>query len=205
MKKTLKTLFVGLFALCSLSAFAQSTSVEGKVYEGNLQGLVTVKVDFQSNGNAVFTMSGFGNSDSAKCKYEQDGSQIVIHGANGDMTFNQDENNVLYANIKGNDLKLICQTPDSPSTKLMNVADHIFSGNIGNGGRLTLTFRDNDVVKVSLIANNREQKEFWRYKQDGNTIIITEDMGRKITLKLNGNNDLAGMFTIFNVTLGLVK
>lgn len=40
--------------------------------------------------------------------------------------------------------------------------------------------------------------------QEDNKVTMTEPLGRKITLTLNPQNQLKGLFTIINVTLSMV-
>ncbi|MGM9851230.1 MAG: hypothetical protein ACI4US_00075 [Muribaculaceae bacterium] len=206
--KSIITLFMFILSLahCAISAYAQdSIPVQGKEYEGSIQGMATMTIDFQSEGKAVFTMSVFGNKESKDVTYEQNGNQIVVHARNGDMTFSQSDTNVLTTNVKGTTVRLTCQTPNEDSEKLDEVANHVFSGEFGNNGHLTLSFSNNGFVSVTVLTNNQRQEENWPYIQEGDTIILTEPLGRKIKLTLNGNNDLKGLFTIVNVTLALIR
>lgn len=203
MKKILLFLLV---CVVSVRAFADAAiPVQGKVYEGNLNGIATLTFDFKSDSHAVFTMSLFGKNETKEVAYEQNGSTIVVHAQNGDMTLTQGENNILTLNINGQSVHLECQTPENTIEKVNDVAGHVFSGAFGNGGRLTLSFELNGSVSVSVIANNRKQEESWSYSQNEDTITLTEPMGRKITLRLNAKNELKGMFTIVNVTLPMVE
>lgn len=179
-------------------------SVVGKTYEGNIQGMVTLTIEFQSDNTGILTMGVFGNKESGAITYEREDSRIIVHGQNGDMTFTQNENDDLITNIKGTLVKLTCQTPTNTAETIEYVMDHTFSGDFGNG-RLTLSFGDNGMVQVSTLVNRQRQSENWPYTQNDKTITLTEPMGRKITLTLNGRNELKGMFTIVNVTLSLVQ
>lgn len=179
-------------------------TVAGKTYEGNVQGMLTLTIEFKSDGTGILTMEVFGSKESGAFTYEQNESRIVAHGQNGDMTFTQNDNDDLITNLNGTVIKLACQTPSNAENMLEYVMGHTFSGDFGNG-QLTLSFGDNGTVKVSTYVNRQRQTENWPYTQNGNTIILSEPMGRKITLTLNGRNELKGMFTIVNVTLSLVQ
>ena len=193
-------------ALFAITANAQvSIPVQNKVYEGSIQGMMTLTIDFKADGIADVTMSLLGNKDTKKATYEQNENQIIVHAQNGDMTFSQSDNNVLNTTIKGILVSLVCQTPDTNIEKIKDVAHHTFSGDYGNNGKLTLSFSENGLVTVTVITNNQQQEENWLYIQEEDTIVITEPMGRKITLTLNGNNALKGMFTIVNVTLPMIN
>lgn len=197
-----------MLAMVAASADAQDFTpipVQGKIYEGNLQGMAVFTFEFNSENNVIFTMSYLGQKQSANCTYEQNGSQIVVHAQKGDMTLNQTENNVLSMKQNGVTIHLMCQTPDTEQDKIVDVIGHVFSGTFGNNGRLKLAFLANGLVEVSVINGYQQQKENWPYIQDGDTITLVEPMGRKITLKLNGDNSLKGMFTIVYVTLSLVQ
>lgn len=187
-------------------ASAQNHSpVEGKIYEGNLNGMATLKFDFKSNGEAVFTMTLFGNKESKTVTYEQTGASITVHAQNGDMILTQNDAGNLSTNVKGNVVLLECQTPVSAENQIDNVIGHTFSGNFGDNGKLTLSFTEQGVVNVSVITNQQNQSETWPYQQEGNKVTMTEPMGRHITLTLSSNNQLKGMFTIINVSLSLVQ
>ena len=202
-KLTLSILMM-MFFISSLCA--QSVSlVEGKTYEGNLNGIATLKLDFMSGGEAVFTMSVFGDSEATKCTYEQVDSKIIVHAKNGDMTFTQNETGDISTKIKNDIIRLVCQTPETSDNQISDVAGHTFSGNFGGSKKLTLSFIENGTVEVSVIDDQQKQTEVWPYKQEGNQIVLIEPMGRQITLTLSSNNQLKGMFTIINVSLLLVK
>lgn len=196
-------LFIGSLAVTAYSQ--NSIPVQGKEYEGNIQGMASLTINFKADGNAVFTMSVFGNKESKNVTYEQSGNQIIVHAQNGDMTFTQSDTNVLSTNMNGISIQLTCQTPEDNIVKIENVANHVFSGNFGNNGKLTLSFLENGFVSVSVFTNNKKQEETWPYTQNGDTIVLTEPMGRNITLHLNENNNLKGLFTIINVTLTLIR
>lgn len=205
MKRFISLLFIFSIAYFAIDIYAQDyISVQGKEYEGTIQGMATISINFQSDSTAVFTMSVFGNKERKSVTYEQMGNQIVVHAQNGNMTFTQNNDDELTTNIKGTLVKLTCQTSTTVQDQLENVMGHTFSGDLRDG-RLTLSFTDDGVVNVSIYMNGQYQNESWPYTQDGGKIILTEPMGRKITLTLNGKNELKGLFTIINVTLPLVE
>lgn len=203
MKKFLSFLLLLLFVV---TASAQATSsVEGKTYEGSINGMATLKFDFKSNGNAVCTMSAFGSSESKSVTYTQDGSKIIVHAQNGDMTLTQSDKGVLSTYMNGLAICLLCTTPEPAVEQIDRVAGHSFSGDFGNNKNLTLSFSNNGIVEVSITSDYQNKTLEWYYTQKNNTVVMTDPMGRRVTLTLDSANQLKGMFTIINVTLKLVK
>ena len=202
MRKIILT-FLMTLSLVS-SAYAQDPSVEGKTYEGSLNGIATIKFEFKQNGEAIFNMTILGANETKNVTYEQIGSKIIVHAQNGDMTLTQTDNGDLSTTIKNMNVHLECQTPVNTESQITFVAGHAFSGELGSNGFLTLYFTKNGVVKVSVCDNQQEKTEEWPYMQEDNKVTMTEPMGRKITLTLNPKNQLKGLFTIINVTLSMV-
>lgn len=197
------TLYVSAQDSLPNTSYSKMT-VANKTYEGNVQGMLTLTIEFKSDGFGIVSMRVLGDKESKDVTYEQNGTKIIVHAQNGDMTFTQNENDDLITNLNGTVIKLTCQTPTNSQDRLEYVMGHTFSGDFGNG-QLTLSFADNGTVKVSTYVNRQRQAENWLYTQNGSTITLTEPMGRKITLTLNGRNELKGLFTIVNVTLSLVQ
>ena len=194
-----------LMTMCLVSSvYAQDSSVEGKTYEGSLNGMATLKFEFKQNGEAIFNMAIFGTNEAKNVTYEQIGSKIIVHAQNGDMTLTQTEVGDLSTTIKNMTVHLECQTPVNTENQITFVAGHTFSGEFGTNGVLTLYFTKNGIVKVSVCDNQQEKNEEWPYMQEDNKVTMTEPMGRKITLTLNPKNQLKGLFTIINVTLHMV-
>ena len=153
--------------------------VQGKVYEGNLQGMAILTFDFKTDGNAIFTASAFGEKEHKNVTYEQDGSKITVHAQNGDMILNQNSNDELTLNLNGNIVRFTCQSANDSNEKISEVCNHVFSGEFGNGGRLTLSFYENGMASVSINTNGSKQIEDWPYHQDGDIVTLTEPLGEK--------------------------
>lgn len=199
-------LFLLLFVISSGVAIAQEVvPVYGKAYEGNVEGMVTLKFDFKTETKAVFTVSAFGETEKVVVTYEQEGKTITVHAQNGDMILTQGYGNVLTMDMSGTTVRLNCLTSGGGSEKVAGVKGHTFSGPLAGDGKLTLYFVSDDTVSVTISMNGDSQKDSWPYVQDGDTVTLTESMGRKIKLTLSENNQLKGMFTIFNVTLSMVN
>lgn len=192
-------------ALTATGVSGNYLSVKGMTFEGDIQGMATMTLVFNSdNDEGKMTMLVLGQTQNAPFTYEQNDNKIIVHAKNGDLNMTISEDGNITTVMNGLGVTLHPKTVLADENKALNVANHTFTGNIGTG-TLRLRFTNDNTVNVLLKNGQKTQNEVWPYRQEGAKVIMTENMGRSITLTINGNNELYGMFTIVNVRLHLVE